>query len=223
MAAAGVVPAKLLRLENALATARWVDAQLTDSDSWRVSEDSRRPGLPQRARQGPTAGLPGNIFIFCASLDAIDWKHRYLGGPLYDGVIIDNFGKVLALLLTDRNSDVLALGVLADFVRGNRDPYSERDLDKVISQARDFYYEATRLPNRDGFAEKELKNLADFLGKRGWLILFLFFCNRASMYCLSFICLLSQNLKKRMSQINESILFFAGEQTCISPIHHNRK
>jgi len=58
---------------------------------------------------------------------------------------------------------MLTLGALADFLGCNRDPYSERDLDKMVSQSKDFYHEAQRLRDRGRFSEKELKNVSDFL------------------------------------------------------------
>jgi len=56
--------------------------------------------------------------------------------------VLNNFGQVLALLLADNNKDMLSLGVLADFLSGNRGHYSVRGLDKVASQAKDLYHEA---------------------------------------------------------------------------------
>ena len=73
--------------------------------------------------------------------------------------MLNNFGQVHALLLTDNNKNMLTLGALADFLGGNR----ERDLAKVVSQAKDFYHEAQRLRDHGGFSEKELKNVSDFL------------------------------------------------------------
>jgi len=172
MAAAGVVSTKGYRVDNALAVARWVDQQEAGSEGWNKSEEFRRAArkllgifkdyhtVLDKDHQLAEAG---NMFIFCAPLDAINWKRSHLAGPLYDGVVLSNFGQVLVLLLTDNNKDMLTLGILSDFLGGNREPYSERDLDKVSSQAKDFYHEAQRLRDHGGFSEKELKNLCDFL------------------------------------------------------------
>ena len=123
------------RTENALTVARWVEANGDDgikaSDPFRsiarlllqIASDHRR-GLS--ARQ---LAESGNIFCFCAPLDAANWKR--LKGGRYKHVKLESYGEVLALLASPGNQDDLNLGVLADYTSGNRDPYSERDMVRV--------------------------------------------------------------------------------------------
>jgi hypothetical protein len=88
-----------------------------------------------RANPGTLLAELGNVFFVTAALDAVNWK-RVGRRPWHDELVVDSWGKLLCLLL--ESPDSVNLDVLADFIRGNRGPYGERDFDDVVRLAHAF-------------------------------------------------------------------------------------